>query len=50
MHGEGRLSVLGGLYNKEFRRMTVEKIEALEAREVNLYDHFEEEVDNDIWT
>ena len=50
MRGEGRLSVLGGLYNKQFRRMTVASMEILQVRGKKFYDHFEEVKDDAIWT
>ena len=40
MRGEGRMCVLGGLYNKQFRRMTVDAMQKFDARGFSFHRHF----------
>ena len=50
MRGDGKLCTLGGLYSKQFRRMTVSGMQKFDARGIKFYEHFREPVDNGIWT
>ena len=44
------MCVLGGLYNKQFRRMKVDNMQKFDARELSFYRHFPDTVENGIWS
>ena len=49
MEGEGQYVKLGGLYDKPFRKLTVEKMQRMDKRGLYFYEEFPA-VDNLIWT